>query len=58
MTMILRQFHITGDQNKWLKKNSENITHAEHIRRALDKYIDMQNSQRVSGSLSQKGETN
>lgn len=38
MTMIRKNFYLTVEQNKFLKKQKD-LSVSEHIRRAIDEYI-------------------
>ncbi len=51
--MVRRSFYITLNQVNFLG-NLSNITISEHVRRALDEYIDKLREDKSSASLSKK----
>lgn len=54
MTMIRKNFYITKEQGDFLKKQKD-LTVSEHIRRALDEYIEKKKSSTAVTSPSKKG---
>jgi len=51
MTMIRKNFYLTQEQNVFLKKQKE-LTVSEHIRRAIDEYMDKKRNMDASVSPS------
>lgn len=57
MVMIRKNFYLTVEQNKFLKKQ-KGLTVSEHIRRAIDEYIVRINRKVARTSPSEKGAKN
>ena len=55
--MIRKNFYLTKEQNDFLK-NKKSLTVSEHIRRAIDEYIEKMRSSTAVTSPSAKGGSN
>ena len=55
--MVRKNFYLTVEQNSFLKKK-KSLTVSEHIRRAIDEYIERMTGKEPATSPSEKGGKN